>query len=170
MGGDEFVVVPVDDPVPLSWQASGLLCLLWRKADRRGWIDLGRSGLRGVALVLRHADAWTEIEPFLRELIATGTVDVSGATLSLPNFCSAQARFVRRVHIPTCISDDVYARDGGRCVYCGAEDRLSLDHVIPWSRGGENAVDNLAVACRPCNSSKGARTPEEWRAAQGEGS
>lgn len=37
-----------------------------------------------------------------------------------------------------------------------------LDHVYPASRGGRSDADNLTVACRPCNRSKGARTPEEW--------
>lgn len=47
------------------------------------------------------------------------------------------------------------------CIYCGAG-ALSWDHVVPRSRGGTNEPANLVPACRPCNSSKGARTPEEW--------
>lgn len=57
----------------------------------------------------------------------------------------------------------IFQRDGFRCVYCGATENLSLDHVIPQSRGGSHEPDNLACCCLTCNSSKGDRTPQEWR-------
>ncbi|MGE0796483.1 MAG: HNH endonuclease [Acidimicrobiia bacterium] len=47
----------------------------------------------------------------------------------------------------------VFARDGHRCQYCGG-DAESIDHVVPRSRGGEHAWDNVVAACRPCNSRK----------------
>lgn len=54
---------------------------------------------------------------------------------------------------------------GYACFYCGeTEGHLTLDHVIPKSRGGAGEPGNLVPACRGCNSRKGARTPEEWRA------
>ncbi len=55
-------------------------------------------------------------------------------------------------------------RDGGRCQYCGHEFKLkdlTIDHVIPASRGGRRSWDNVASACRPCNSRKADRTPDE---------
>ena len=42
------------------------------------------------------------------------------------------------------------------CCYCGSREHLSVDHLIPTKRGGENSGDNLVWACRSCNSSKGA--------------
>lgn len=48
------------------------------------------------------------------------------------------------------------------CVYCGATERISIDHVIPLSRGGKHEAANLAPACLSCNCSKGARLPDEW--------
>ena len=57
----------------------------------------------------------------------------------------------------------VYDRDGHACVYCGATDELTIDHVIPLSRGGNNHLNNLTTACRRCNQSKYNRTPEEWQ-------
>ena len=56
----------------------------------------------------------------------------------------------------------------GTCAYCGATDNLSLDHLIPRLRGGEDAADNLVTACRSCNSSKGSRDLLEWAASRGE--
>lgn len=57
----------------------------------------------------------------------------------------------------------VIARCGEMCWYCKAAPGDTLDHIIPRAQGGTDDPDNLVPACRPCNSSKGARTPEEWR-------
>jgi 5-methylcytosine-specific restriction endonuclease McrA len=54
----------------------------------------------------------------------------------------------------------VFARDGHRCQYCGASAE-NIDHVIPRSRGGPHAWDNVVAACRPCNSRKRDRLLEE---------
>ncbi len=40
------------------------------------------------------------------------------------------------------------------CTYCGSPNDLTIDHIVPLSQGGSNAVDNLTVACRRCNTSK----------------
>jgi len=56
---------------------------------------------------------------------------------------------------------NIFKRDGNRCQYCGTHDHLTLDHVIPKSRGGKTNWDNLATACKRCNSRKGDHTPEE---------
>lgn len=54
----------------------------------------------------------------------------------------------------------VFARDEYRCQYCGSR-ADSIDHVVPRSRGGRDVWDNLAAACRPCNTRKRDRTPDE---------
>ncbi len=54
----------------------------------------------------------------------------------------------------------VFARDDYRCQYCGNH-ADSIDHVVPRSRGGRDVWDNLAAACRLCNSAKRDRTPDE---------
>lgn len=58
----------------------------------------------------------------------------------------------------------VFARDGGRCVYCGAA-ATSLDHVIPKSRGGAHVWENVVSACGRCNHAKADRGVAElgWR-------
>mgnify|MGYP001597598540 FL=1 len=50
----------------------------------------------------------------------------------------------------------IFARDGHRCQYCGANAE-SIDHVVPRSKGGEHAWENVVAACRPCNVRKGDR-------------
>lgn len=48
------------------------------------------------------------------------------------------------------------------CCYCGSQEFLSVDHLIPTKRGGANSGDNLVWACRSCNSSKCANDALEW--------
>ena len=58
----------------------------------------------------------------------------------------------------------ILARDNHQCQFCGAHGTdftLTLDHVIPRSRGGASVPENLVAACKPCNQRKGNRTPEE---------
>ena len=60
--------------------------------------------------------------------------------------------------------ENVYRRDNFECVYCGDSNRktLTLDHVIPQSKGGKDSWDNLVTACRKCNSEKSNLTLEEY--------
>jgi 5-methylcytosine-specific restriction endonuclease McrA len=61
---------------------------------------------------------------------------------------------------------NVFARDGNQCQYCGHSfptSELSLDHVVPRSRGGNTSWENIVCACVACNVRKGGRTPQEAR-------
>ena len=61
---------------------------------------------------------------------------------------------------------NIYARDSNRCQYCGKRfptSELSLDHVVPRSRGGQSNWTNIVCACVRCNVRKGQRTPAEAR-------
>lgn len=56
------------------------------------------------------------------------------------------------------LRDRIFARDEHRCVYCGETfpvEQLSLDHVQPRARGGDNSPGNLVTACKACNTRKG---------------
>jgi 5-methylcytosine-specific restriction endonuclease McrA len=61
----------------------------------------------------------------------------------------------------------IFARDGGRCVYCAAP-ATSIDHVVPRSRGGTHSWDNVVSCCRRCNHAKADRALVElgWRIPQ----
>ena len=70
-------------------------------------------------------------------------------------FVRQEIRFSRR---------NIFERDKNTCQYCGrkmSKTELTLDHVIPRSRGGIDSWDNLVLACMHCNVKKGSRTPEE---------
>jgi 5-methylcytosine-specific restriction endonuclease McrA len=57
---------------------------------------------------------------------------------------------------------NVLHRDGHTCQYCGYRgDDLTLDHIVPRSRGGTETWENMVTACNRCNVSKGNRTPRE---------
>ncbi len=52
---------------------------------------------------------------------------------------------------------EIKRRSGGRCYYCKLRRPLTMDHVTPLSKGGAHAAWNVVAACKPCNSSKGAK-------------
>lgn len=59
---------------------------------------------------------------------------------------------------------NIFARDKHRCQYCGKrppKHELTIDHILPKSRGGRDTWENLVLACIRCNVTKGNRTPEE---------
>lgn len=59
---------------------------------------------------------------------------------------------------------NIYVRDGNRCQYCGKRfqtSELSLDHVVPLSRGGPSTWENVVCACLPCNVRKGNKLLDE---------
>jgi len=57
---------------------------------------------------------------------------------------------------------NVLIRDGFTCCYCGvAGSAMTMDHIVPRSRGGESSFENCVACCRSCNILKGNRTPHE---------
>jgi len=57
---------------------------------------------------------------------------------------------------------NILRRDGHRCQYCGSSSgSLTVDHIMPRSRGGEDSWENLVSACLRCNNRKGSHTPDE---------
>ena len=55
----------------------------------------------------------------------------------------------------------IMKRHNYTCCYCGAKENLTLDHILPSSRGGQDTWENLATSCGSCNVKKGNKTPEE---------
>ena len=74
-------------------------------------------------------------------------------------------RVPRNLRLP-CSRRGVLIRDRETCQYCGDQpgrQQLTIDHVVPRSRGGETTWTNVVTACRDCNHRKGGRTPDEAR-------
>jgi 5-methylcytosine-specific restriction endonuclease McrA len=72
-------------------------------------------------------------------------------------------RIPRRFSLPLS-RRTVLARDHYACQYCGSQPgkaKLTIDHILPRSRGGETSWNNVVTACGVCNRRKGNRTPEE---------
>jgi 5-methylcytosine-specific restriction endonuclease McrA len=55
----------------------------------------------------------------------------------------------------------VFARDDWTCQYCGSRTGLTVDHVIPRSKGGSSDWNNIVACCAPCNRRKGDRLPKQ---------
>jgi 5-methylcytosine-specific restriction endonuclease McrA len=73
-------------------------------------------------------------------------------------------RIPRGVHRRKITRKAVLARDAWTCQYCGRQSvGLTVDHVMPRSRGGESVWDNIVASCAPCNRKKGNLTPREAR-------
>jgi len=63
----------------------------------------------------------------------------------------------KRPPIPGYVQEAVFDRDGGSCVLCGSRQHLHFDHIVPYSKGGGDSVENLRLLCRDCNLRKGNR-------------
>jgi 5-methylcytosine-specific restriction endonuclease McrA len=71
-------------------------------------------------------------------------------------------RYIRLPYSKIALSRrNIMKRDRQTCQYCGIKSDLTLDHVMPKSRGGRDSWENLTTACNTCNVKKGNRTPEE---------
>ena len=80
--------------------------------------------------------------------------------------CVVRMKYNVRIPIRLLVTtrDNIYARDKFTCQYCGKKfpvRLLTLDHIMPRSRGGSNRWDNLVAACNPCNNRKDNKTPAE---------
>lgn len=101
------------------------------------------------------------------ELVEAAEARLRSENLSLP--VPLVIRLVYYVKIPRRVTlpvtrRGILARDHYACQYCGAtplRQDLTIDHVLPRSRGGKTTWENVVTACQKCNSRKGSRTPVE---------
>lgn len=85
---------------------------------------------------------------------------ISQAKCDLADCVLARVEFVARPRLPISwvVRAHVLARDQFRCVECQATETLTIDHIVPHSKGGSDEEANLRTLCRRCNSKKGNRT------------
>lgn len=119
-----------------------------------------------VCLYVRDAVAWTIGEPCLT--IRGGTCRDTGLRSEIrihPIVAGrGQARSGRFDPTPALTNAALFTRDRNLCLYCGGafpRSSLTRDHVVPVSRGGEDAWENVVTACIRCNVVKGNRTPQQ---------
>jgi 5-methylcytosine-specific restriction endonuclease McrA len=101
------------------------------------------------------------------EIVEAAEAYLRSARIQLP--VPLVIRLVCYVRIPHRLSlpvsrRTVLARDQYTCQYCGTQPgraQLTMDHVVPRSRGGNTCWENVVTACGPCNRRKGGRTPDE---------
>ena len=101
------------------------------------------------------------------EMIEEGDVLLRSERTSLAR--PVVVRLLNYVHVPRHTSRRkitrraVFARDGWACQYCGNRSNLTVDHVIPRSKGGGSTWDNIVASCAPCNRRKGNLLPAQAR-------
>ena len=71
------------------------------------------------------------------------------------------------MNVGTLLDDERVKFASRGCCYCGREEKLTLDHLVPVSRGGSDAIVNIVWACQSCNSSKGGRDLLVWYDSRG---
>ncbi|TAE54778.1 MAG: HNH endonuclease [Nostocales cyanobacterium] len=82
--------------------------------------------------------------------------------LSVPKHIRLKIAAAERMwKIPPVNRREVLRRDHHSCQYCGTNKNLTLDHVVPRSKGGLHTWDNVVTACSRCNSLKGDKAPDE---------
>jgi 5-methylcytosine-specific restriction endonuclease McrA len=101
------------------------------------------------------------------EIVEAAQAELRSEHISMP--MPLVIRLIYFVRIPYRVSlpvtrRTVLARDHYTCQYCGKQPSrkdLTVDHIVPRSRGGHTTWDNVVTACQWCNGRKGSRTPEE---------
>ena len=83
---------------------------------------------------------------------------ISSSVIRLVNYVIIPFRRMTNMY-PT--RNLIYKRDKNKCQYCGSTKSLTIDHVIPKSKGGEDTWENLVVACSSCNVKKGDKLLEQ---------
>ncbi|NJL05536.1 MAG: hypothetical protein HC911_11675 [Chloroflexaceae bacterium] len=101
--------------------------------------------------VKRGAGKYTTPDPLLTEAMIDALVRIEKRQMLMPQSERASRR------IPHDVRKAVWNRDQGKCAECGAREYLEFDHVIPFSKGGDNSVGNIQLLCRRCNQKKGDR-------------
>lgn len=100
------------------------------------------------------------------EIIEKNNSFVRSVSTSLP--LPSIVRLTRYINVPRkriiLSRKNIIKRDNHQCQYCGSRNGpVTIDHIIPRDRGGQDTWENLVSACVSCNNKKGNRTPEEAR-------
>lgn len=135
----------------LFWRAAQDAKTGLRPPERVRVYEKLRQGIWSYNGVFHLVDAWKQ-ESNERQVFKFKLVAVEGEEdLDLP----VRSDATRRRIIPTQVKLEVWKRDGGKCIICGATDELHFDHIVPYSKGGTSLVaENIQLLCARHNLEK----------------
>lgn len=107
-----------------------------------------------------------DFETWLQQEISDDEVTIEGATrrIKVPEIITLTRYGGTVRQLVSFNRRNLYRRDGKKCSYCGKScslSELTMDHIVPASKGGKSTWNNCVVACRDCNQVKADKTPEE---------
>jgi hypothetical protein len=162
----------------LSFATRLLFIGLWTEADREGRMEDRPKRLR---MALFPADD-VDVNQMLDDLAASGFIqryEIEGKRyLQVDSFTKHQmphhkevasvipaplgrAQMTRHAYdVSTALRQAIFDRDGHECLSCRTHEKLSIDHIIPLAKGGDNSFENLQTLCTSCNSAKGDTTKD----------
>ncbi|MGC2235772.1 MAG: HNH endonuclease [Pyrinomonadaceae bacterium] len=126
--------------------SNGGWTILWKNVMR---VQIQSAGIY-LELATKNGNGYYSVyDPLFTEAIITTLTRMYKRQMLIPQ-TESQTR-----HIAQDIKSAVWQRDQGKCVQCGAMSYLEFDHIIPFSKGGANSINNVQLLCRNCNSKKG---------------
>lgn len=118
-----------------------------------------------VCLYAREIVVWTLGDAILRVRGGHSRINAVRSTLDIHSIIACDGKiFVPPRGVPPLTNEALFRRDLNVCLYCGngfADGELTRDHVVPLSRRGTDAWDNVVAACKRCNHHKGDRLLED---------
>ena len=161
------------EPVPLGRRYTDEECFenilaLWTHYGRQphfGELKHSPSTVGPKAYILRWGGWRAALSAFVKQVNEPNAspTDQNSVELSRGNQRTAVLEAPAPRSIPLALRYRILSRDKFRCVTCGASPakdisvELHVDHIHPWSRGGQNVAENLRTLCSKCNLGKGAK-------------
>lgn len=135
-----------------------VLSKTWEPYDRVSWQEAfkyicgGEDGTKKVEVLEYHED----------RKVHSGSASGELKEWRVPSVIRFVDAVTPEIKVVKFSRENIYARDRGRCQYCGNHVKMSefeYEHVIPRRQGGKTIWENIVVACTGCNQKKGGNTP-----------
>ena len=169
----------MEAPVETPLQRIAFIALSDVTHEFNAWQSIGPSAISALAMKcvcsepefletcyelaeLRHISIAYDPDPFLPDECQDFHYYVSAPHPSLLASTTVKAVSDGRRPIPRKVRVSVMERDGYKCVYCGSQKSLCLDHIVAFSKGGGDEEENLQTCCRTCNTRKSNKSHEEF--------
>lgn len=124
----------------------------------QNYLPISRVNIRRAIVLLVTGKA----EPMDWETETFWEVRSPNLILQVPAYIRLKFQSAERIwKVPPVNRRELLRRDKYQCQYCGGRKKLTIDHVLPRSRGGKHTWDNVVIACESCNTRKGNQTPQQ---------